>query len=128
MDIAQHRFAEVTLVSPRGRIDHSNVQAFDDALRPALDEVGAGGALVLDLSALEYVSSVGLRAFLVAERQLRDRKAQFIVAGLQSVVREIFAISRFDRILTVATSLDEALALCSIDARAAYRAHNGGGA
>jgi anti-sigma B factor antagonist/stage II sporulation protein AA (anti-sigma F factor antagonist) len=128
MDIAPRRFAEVTLVSPSGRIDHSNVQAFDAALRPALDEVGAGGALVLDLSALEYVSSVGLRAFLVAERQLRDRKAQFIVAGLQSVVREIFAISRFDRILTVAASLDEALALCSIEARAAYRAHAGGGA
>jgi anti-sigma B factor antagonist/stage II sporulation protein AA (anti-sigma F factor antagonist) len=128
MDIAPRRYAEVTLASPKGRIDHSNVQAFDAALRPALDAVGAGGALVLDLSALEYVSSVGLRAFLVAERQLRDRKAQFIVTGLQSVVREIFAISRFDRILTVATSLDEALALCSIDARAAYRAHADGGA
>jgi anti-sigma B factor antagonist/stage II sporulation protein AA (anti-sigma F factor antagonist) len=115
-------------VSPRGRIDHSNVQDFDTALHPALDAVAAGGALVLDLSALEYVSSVGLRAFLVAERQLRDRKAQFIVAGLQSVVREIFAISRFDRILTVAASLDEALALCSIEARAAYRAHTGGSA
>ena len=122
MDIAPRRYAEVTLVSPSGRIDHTNVQAFDAALRPALDEVGAGGALVLDLSALEYVSSVGLRALLVAERQLRDRKAQFIVAGLQSVVREIFAISRFDRVLTVAATLDEALALCSIDARAAYRA------
>jgi anti-sigma B factor antagonist/stage II sporulation protein AA (anti-sigma F factor antagonist) len=122
MDIAPRRYAEVTLVSPSGRIDHTNVQAFDAALRPALDEVAAGGALVLNLSALEYVSSVGLRALLVAERQLRDRKAQFIVAGLQSVVREIFAISRFDRVLTVAATLDEALALCSIDARAAYRA------
>jgi anti-sigma B factor antagonist len=128
MDIAPRRFAEVTLVSPSGRIDHSNVQAFDAALQPALDGVGAGGALVMDLSALEYVSSVGLRAFLVAERQLRERKAQFIVAGLQSVVREIFAISRFDRILTVAASVDEALALCSIDARAACRTHAGGSA
>jgi anti-sigma B factor antagonist/stage II sporulation protein AA (anti-sigma F factor antagonist) len=125
MDIAPRRFAEVTLVSPSGRIDHSNVQAFDAALQPALDGVGAGGALVMDLTALEYVSSVGLRAFLVAERQLRERKAQFIVAGLQSVVREIFAISRFDRILTVAATVDEALALCSIDARAAYRTHAG---
>jgi anti-sigma B factor antagonist/stage II sporulation protein AA (anti-sigma F factor antagonist) len=122
MDIAPRRYAEVTLVSPSGRIDHTNVQAFDAALRPALDEVAAGGALVLNLSALEYVSSVGLRALLVAERQLRDRKAQFIVAGLQSVVREIFAISRFDRILTVAATPDDALALCSVDARAAYRA------
>jgi anti-sigma B factor antagonist/stage II sporulation protein AA (anti-sigma F factor antagonist) len=128
MDIAPRRYAEVTLVSLRGRLDHSNVQAFDAALRPALDGVGAGGALVMDLSALEYVSSVGLRAFLVAERQLRERKAQFIVAGLQSVVREIFAISRFDRILTVAATVDEAMALCSIDARAAHRADAGGGA
>jgi anti-anti-sigma factor len=111
------------LASPQGRIDHASVSAFEQALAPLLAQAGSGGGtLVLDLSKLEYISSVGLRAFMVAERELRERKARLIVAELSGVVKEIFAISRFDRVLSVAASVDDALAQCSPAARAAYAA------
>jgi anti-anti-sigma factor len=119
MDLAPRRYAEVALVQPRGRIDHATVQAFDDALDPVLAEMADGSALVVDLSALEYISSVGLRSFMLAERQLRERQARLLVTGLHGVVREIFAISRFDRVLTVAATVDDALAQCSDAARSA---------
>ena len=59
------------------------------------------GSLVLDFSAIEYISSVGLRVLMIAAKQMREHEGRLLVAALQSVVAEIFAISRFDRILTV---------------------------
>jgi anti-anti-sigma factor len=123
MQLGARCHAEVVLASPQGRIDHASVSAFEQALAPLLAQAGSGGGtLVLDLSKLEYISSVGLRAFMVAERELRERKARLIVAELSGVVKEIFAISRFDRVLSVAASVDDALAQCSPAARAAYAA------
>ena len=123
LDVQSH--AEVLLARPRGRIDHESVQAFESALDPLLAQTEGGRTLVLDLSGLEYISSVGLRAFMVAERRLRDAQSRLILAALSGVVKEIFAISRFDRVLTVTSSVDDALAQCSAEARAA---HAGGSA
>ena len=78
---------------------------------PLVNEAAARhGALVLDFSAVEYISSVGLRVLMVAAKQMREHQAQLLVASLQSVVAEIIAISRFDRILTVTATVDDALA------------------
>ena len=120
LDVRSH--AEVLLARPRGRIDHASVQAFEAALEPLLVQGAEGRTLVLDLAGLEYISSVGLRAFMVAERRLRDAKSRLIVAALSGVVKEIFAISRFDRVLTVTPTVDDALAQCSDEARAARAA------
>lgn len=122
MQLGARCHAEVVLASPQGRIDHASVSAFEQALAPLLAQTGSGGALVLDLSQLEYISSVGLRAFMVAERALRERQARLVVAALSGVVKEIFAISRFDRVFSVASSVDDALEQCSPAARVSYAA------
>ena len=76
---------------------------------------------MIDFSAVEYISSVGLRVLMIAAKKMREREAPLLVAAPQSVVAEIFAISRFDRILTVTATLDEAMALCSPAALAQHR-------
>ena len=122
MEIPTRRFANAIVARPVGRIDHATSGAVELALAPLVAEAGtSGGCLVLDFSALDYISSVGLRVLMVAAKQLREREAQLLVTALQSVVAEIFAISRFNRILSVTARLDEALALCSPQALAAYR-------
>jgi len=78
-------------------------------------------ALVLDFSEVEYISSGGLRVLMIAATQLRSQQRKLIVAGLYSVVAEVFAISRFDRVLTIAPDVEAALASCSAEAVAAYR-------
>ena len=49
-----------------------------------------GGAVVLDLSELEYVSSAGLRCFLLASRQAKTQHGRIFVAQMQPLVAEIF--------------------------------------
>jgi anti-anti-sigma factor len=120
MQIASRLFADAVVARPVGRIDHANATAFEDALAPLMADANAR-ALVLDFSGVEYISSVGLRVLMITAKQMRARETQLLVCALKSVVMEIFAISRFDRILTVTATLDDALALCSPAARAAYR-------
>ena len=127
MQIATRQFSETTVATPVGRIDHRNAAEFEAALMPLLAQAAERkGALVLDLSGVDYISSVGLRVLMIAAKQMRENKAQLLVAALQPVVAEIFAISRFYRILTVTDSLDDALALCSPAALALYRGAGAG--
>ena len=123
LQIATRRFADTLVAAPAGRIDHRSAADFEAALTPLLDRISAhGGALVLDFAGVEYISSVGLRVLMIAAKRMKQQQALLAVAALQSVVAEIFTISRFDRILTVTGTLDAALALCSAAALEQYRA------
>jgi len=122
LQIATRRVADAVIATPRGRIDHQSAAQFEAALMPLVAAAAPeGGAVVLDFSGVEYISSVGLRVLMIAARQMRERQSKLVVAALQSVVAEIFAISRFDRILTVTATLDDAMALCSAASLAQYR-------
>ena len=122
LQIATRHYADAIVATLAGRVDHQSAAQLEAAVMPLLAEAGARqGQLVLDFSGVEYISSVGLRVLMIAAKQMREQKAQLLVAALQTVVAEIFAISRFDRILTVTPTLADALALCSPAALAQYR-------
>ena len=123
MHIASHQYADTLVVRPAGRIDHRSAADLEAALMPRVAEaVARQGALVLDFSGVDYISSVGLRVLMIAARQMRAAQARLSVAALQSVVAEIFSISRFDKVLVVHATLEDALAQASEAALAAYRA------
>ena len=121
MEFSSLRLADVVIAAPSGRIDHASAEAFQVALEPILvATAGMGGSVVLDLSAVDYVSSVGLRVVMMAAKHLRARKARIAAVGLQPVVREIFEISRFNLVLEVFPTLREALAKLSPAGLAAF--------
>ena len=129
LQIATRQVADAVIAMPVGRIDHRTAGEFEAALTPLVAAAAAAkGALVLDFSRIEYISSVGLRVLMIAAKKMREREAPLLVASLQSVVAEIFAISRFDRILTVTATLDDAMAQCSPAALAQYRSAGASGA
>ena len=127
MSLPAQRFADTLVAAVAGRIDHHSAAEFETALSPLLQRARDEHLhMVLDFAAVDYISSVGLRVLMIAARQQREDKAQLVVSAPQPVVAEIFAISRFDRVLLIKPGLDDALGACSADALAAYRA--GGGA
>jgi anti-anti-sigma factor len=124
VQITTQTFADTIVVAPAGRIDHRSAAELEAALLPLVGRSAERKApLVLDFAAVEYISSVGLRVLMIAARQMRAAGAGLSVAALQSVVAEIFGISRFDKVLTVDATLEDALARVSDAALAAYRAH-----
>jgi anti-anti-sigma factor len=77
---------------------------------------------VIDMTGVEYISSVGLRVLMLASKQAKAQGAPLAVCGLQPVVREIFEISRFNLVMQVFPTLREALASLSTEALAAFEA------
>lgn len=98
------------VVAPAGRIDHASAEAFAAALAPHLERCKAGAApLVIDMSAVDYISSVGLRVLMVAAKQAEAQAGQIALAALTPMVREVFEISRFDLLFRIFDSVDAAL-------------------
>jgi anti-anti-sigma factor len=123
MELVSRRFADTLVLLPEGRIDHATAEQFKAALAPHLDTCAAGrGGVVIDMTGVEYISSVGLRVLMLASKQSKGQGCTLAVCGLQPVVREIFAISRFDLVLQVFPTLHEALAALSAEALAAFGA------
>jgi len=121
MTIVQRSFGDASVISPAGRIDHENCDAFRAELTPRVEaSTRAGQAIVLDMSGMEYVSSAGLRCFMLAAREAKERNSRILVAAMQPVVAEIFQISRFNLVFEVFPTLLEALASVSPDAAAAF--------
>jgi len=121
MALAHRSYGPARVVSPRGRLDHDNCDAFQSDIAGELDACAQdGAALVLDMSGLEYVSSAGLRCLMIAAKQATVRNSRVVVAAPQPVVAEILHISRFNLVLPVFGTTREALASVSPQALAAF--------
>lgn len=121
MKVSARRYATAVVLQVSGRLDQDTCDAFKGELSRDLDDAAkAGGGVVIDLSQMEYVSSAGLRCFMLAARQARDLHIKVFVAALQPMVAEIFEISRFNLVFQVFPTVREALGAVSADAATAY--------
>lgn len=87
---------------PRGRVDETTWEVFSQALTSAVQQAAAAGGLplVIDLSGLDYMSSRGLRALTMAKREAGEA-VKITLAGPNDRMREILAISRYDKLFEV---------------------------
>lgn len=123
MELSSLRFADVVVVAPVGPIDHTQSTRLQPALAPLVEEAAkARSALVLELSGVGYISSMGLRVLMIAAKELRSQGARIAVAAMQPVVAEIFDIARFGHVVEVFPSVRDALQAISAPALAAYEA------
>jgi len=121
MKLDSRTYADTLVVAPAGRLDHDNCEAFRAGLQPLLDRALASRQrIVVDLSGLEYVSSAGLRCFMLAAKQAGTQGGKIVLAALRPVVAEIFQISRFDMVFEIYPSVREALATLSPAAASAF--------
>ncbi len=109
MNIRIESIGEATVVIPEGRLDFGSAAGFEKQLGQTLAGK-APAALIIDCAGLEYVSSAGLRAFLIAARGAQRAGVRFALCGLQPPVREVFDLSGFSRIITIFADRAAALA------------------
>ena len=110
MEIRNKTYGDVLVLSPEGRIDHANSENFRNGLTPFVKRcTAAGEKLVLDLAGVDYISSAGLRCFMLAEKQTKSQGGTIVVAAMQPVVKEIFEISRFTLVFATFATVREAV-------------------
>jgi len=91
-----------------GSFDTKTSKQGEDAFGAAMD---AGHTkLVVDFVALDYISSVGLRALLHAMKRLKKAGGTLHLCGMNPTVYEVFEISGFTGIFKIFPTLAEATA------------------
>jgi anti-anti-sigma factor len=90
-----------------GKLDATTAKTFEDKI---LAEIDSGDRrFVIDLSQLDYVSSSGLRVFLLAAKRLHSAGGKIVLCSLKEHVRQVFDLAGFSSLLSVYGSRDEAL-------------------
>ena len=107
MNIATRTRDDVTIVVFAGSLDSKT----SPQVQQALDGIVAGGGrkLLIDFTALDYISSAGLRVLLGTAKRLSGVGSALRLFGLNESVREVFQISGFSAIFAVFATEDDAL-------------------
>ena len=107
MDISEDRNADAVIVALSGKLDATSAKKFEDKI---LSLINSGAQrLVVDLSQLDYVSSSGLRVFLVAAKRLQPTDGKFALCGMQDHIRQLFDLAGLSSILSIYGSRAEAV-------------------
>jgi len=108
MEFTQDLSGDVVIVKLSGRLDSGTAQPAEENFAQVLGD----GALrlAIDMSNLEYISSAGLRVLLVVAKKVQQAQGRVVLYGLVRNVREVFAISGFDKIFAIQPDIAAAVA------------------
>lgn len=108
LKIGREGGAGAAVLSVTGRVGHASAKFFMEALREAVSSAQEG--IVVDLSAVDYVSSAGIRALADATGQATRVGLGMTVCGLQEPVRLAMDLAGRLPELAVEPSRERALA------------------
>jgi|SRR5690349_2434582 len=107
MDIREDRKDGFLILSLEGRLDAISSKMFEEKIFALIE---AGETLfIIDLSQLTYVSSAGLRVFVLASKRLSAAGGKVVLCSLQEPVKQVFDTVGFYSIFPILGSKDEAL-------------------
>jgi anti-sigma B factor antagonist len=108
MEIRTQQLGDVLIADIAGRLDSRTAGPAATELNKLAQ--GGHGKLVLNVRELEYVSSAGLRAMLVAAKLAQARGGTLAICGANAAVAEVMEISGLARLLHLHATEEEALA------------------
>lgn len=107
MNIESRQSGNVVVATLKGRMDAVTAPEFDSWFSARMQ--AGEHRLVLDMAELDYISSAGLRSLLAAAKQIKAAAGTVVLCGLSGTVAEVFTMSGFMAIFTVAATPEEAL-------------------
>ena len=106
MEIREDRRETVLIVAPVGRVDSNSAGALETALLAH----GREPRLLVDLSSVEYISSAGLRVFLMLARKVKEAGGRLALCGMAGSVKQVFDLAGFTALFAVEPSVDQGVA------------------
>ncbi|MDD1678823.1 MAG: STAS domain-containing protein [Methanomicrobiales archaeon] len=108
MEITTAERQAVTIVSPAGRIDTVSAPILEQAINQAIER--GTRKILLDFSAVSYISSGGLRVLLATAKKLKNPGDRYGLCCLSADVHKIIRLAGFTSIFSIYPSEGEALA------------------
>lgn len=111
MDITERTQGGIVILTLNGRLDTNTSSSLETKFGQLS---GAGNKqFVFELTGLDYVSSAGLRIFLVAAKKLKAVGGKLALAGMSANVKEVFDMSGFSSIFAIYPGEADAIAALS---------------
>lgn len=106
LEIQIDQGSDHTVCRPKGELDAFTVSQF----REALAELSSTPRLVIDLSEVPFIDSAGLGALIGGIRRVREQNGDVSVACHRPTLIRLLRTTGFDRIVTVADTVEHAAA------------------
>jgi anti-anti-sigma factor len=107
MNVEFTKKGDIGVVSIFGRLIVSNAKVFKESFEEITEKANF---VVLDLSEMEYIDSMGLGSIISLYKALQELDGDLCIANLQSKPKTLFQITKVYLIFDVFETLDEALA------------------
>ncbi|MBK9248515.1 MAG: STAS domain-containing protein [Ignavibacteria bacterium] len=107
MKIEEVTIGDIRLILLEGRID-SNTSAEAETIIMSVIESGVH-KLVVDFGQLDYISSAGLRVFLLAAKLLKKTNGRIALSSMKPHIREVFDMSGFSALFTILPNKEDAV-------------------
>lgn len=107
MKLTCSKSGAASVIKVEDRLDAVSYSDFEKACQCLIQD--GEKLLVIDLGALVYISSAGLRSILAVGKHLKDRGGSLRVCCLGGVVRQVFEATGFTSIFPVFDSVDAAV-------------------
>lgn len=96
MTIEEIREGDVLRLSVDGNIDVHSSDEFTNAVIRSFQKTNS---LVIDMEKVPYVSSAGLRAFMLGQKTASSKGAGFSLINVRDEVKTVFHTTGFDKVL-----------------------------
>jgi anti-anti-sigma factor len=107
VEIAVRNEGEVRVIDFEGNLETSTAAEAESEINRVIDE--GASQLLINFEKLNYISSAGLRVLLATAKKLKPASGELKICNLNATVQEVFDISGFSSILSVAATEEEAL-------------------
>jgi len=107
MEITERNTEKCVVIGIQGRLDTISSPVFENRLMELMDHQVT--RILVNCSQMDYISSSGLRALLIALKRITLAKGKFAICELQENIHEIFTISGFTTIFEIYPGEEEAL-------------------
>jgi anti-anti-sigma factor len=107
MEIGHRVENDILVFAIKGRLDAATASTAEQTIKETIAD--DTNRLLFDLSALEYLSSGGLRVILGAAKEIRRREGKVVLTALNQYVYEIFEVSGFTAMIPIKKTVEEGL-------------------
>lgn len=107
MEVVETRRDNMLVMRIVGRVDSSVAKQIEEKVRAV---IARDSRIIVDLAAMDYVSSAGLRSFLMLAKGARTNNQRLALCALRQEIVEIFDLGGIKELFEIYDTVDTAAA------------------
>ncbi len=109
MEITRREENGVPVLTLHGRLDQKSADALEAAAME-IGQAGDGRGLVIEMTGVDFIASVGIRALIRPAQALSRRGGRLAISNLQPQMGDFFKLTGLDQMFLIHRTTEEAVA------------------